>query len=100
MKTVWSFANEAEFWDVIDEHGISKEEAIIIAQNNLIDTGGAGNCYIHKPKVRDSKTYPNCWMVEFSTTFRVKIKHGLEYYVFHIDKASGEIKSFSWGPDF
>ena len=27
LKTVWSFNNESEFWDVIEEHGISKEEA-------------------------------------------------------------------------
>ena len=27
LKTTWSFNDEAEFWDVIDEHGISREEA-------------------------------------------------------------------------
>lgn len=27
VKKVWSFDNEGEFWEVVDEHGISKEEA-------------------------------------------------------------------------
>ena len=27
LKTVWSFNDESEFWEVIEEHGISKEEA-------------------------------------------------------------------------
>ena len=27
LKAVWSFNNESEFWDVIEEHGISREEA-------------------------------------------------------------------------
>jgi len=82
--------------DVSD--GVSKEEAVIIAQNDMIDDDGADKVYLNKPDVKESGLVDGCWYVGFDTRFKVRVKTGLEWYGIHIDKKTGEIKGRGWGP--
>ena len=79
--------------------GVSKEEAIIIAQNYLLKE----NIKIEElgflsPKVRESKIIKGCWAVVFDAKFKVRMESGLHWFRVHIDRNTGEIKSRGWGP--
>ena len=83
--------------------GISKEEAIIIAQNYLIEQGyfekgSQKEIAIGKPKVSDSPLIKECWVVGFPTTWQARLESGLTELVIHIDKKTGKIKSEGWRP--
>lgn len=78
--------------------GVSKEEAVIIAQNDMIDDGGADKVYLTKPKVSESGLLEDCWYVGFDVRSKVRFRNGLQWYSIHIDKKTGEIKSRGWGP--
>ena len=85
--------------DVDIHDGINKEEAIIIAQNDIISNNiGDSKLNIHKPKVVESQLVEGCWRVIFKARFSVKMKNWLFWYVVEVDKKSGEIKSHGWGP--
>ncbi|MFH1202247.1 MAG: hypothetical protein V1674_05095 [Candidatus Omnitrophota bacterium] len=84
--------------------GVSKKEAIIIAQNELIKDGLEKEYYISKPIITESKLVDGCWFVRFNMKF--KFGYILEKILFlgrwcgyHIEKKSGEIKMKDWGPD-
>jgi hypothetical protein len=81
--------------------GINKEEAIIIAQNYLIDKGIDKDCVIDKPKVTEKQWWipKGCWEVRFKASFEVKTKQGLEWFSVYVNKTTGKIKGKSWGPD-
>ena len=79
--------------------GVSKEEAIIIAQNYLIDEKADGVFAITKPRIEDSALIEGCWAVSFSRTWREQLEHGPLWSVVHIDKKTGKIKSSGGWPD-
>lgn len=78
--------------------GVSKEEAVVIAQNYLIEKGIDKDCNILKPEVKESKLVDNCWAVGFNAAARVRSESGLEWFALHIDRNTGEIKGQGWGP--
>ena len=83
--------------------GVNKEEAIIIAQNYLIEQGyfwkgSQKEIAIEKPKVDDSPLIKESWVVGFPTTWRERLESGLTWLVIHIDKKTGQIKSEGWRP--
>ena len=86
--------------------GVSKEEAIIIAQNHLIDGGADKEVSLSRPSVKNSDftldgaghPLPPCWEVRFNATWKVRLESGLKWYEVHIDKKTGQIKSSGWGP--
>jgi hypothetical protein len=86
--------------------GISKEEAIIIAQNNLIDDGTDKEVSLSSPSVKDSHftvngaghPLPPCWEVRFNATWKVRLESGLKWVRVLIDKKTGQVKSSGWGP--
>ena len=81
--------------------GVSKEEAIIIAQYELIkgnDGGKRWGLNIRKPRVEESELVKRCWAVIFDANLKVRMQSGLKWYTFHIDKNTGEIKIQGWGP--
>lgn len=82
--------------------GVSKEEALIIAQNFVInDSYASSSVVISSGKVMESgfkKTLGNCWAVSFNAQLKVKRQTGLKWFTLHIDKATGEIKVKDWGP--
>ena len=86
--------------------GVSKDEAIVIAQNHLIDGGADEEVLLSKPSVEDSRFTVDgagrplapCWMVRFDATLKVRLESGLKWYSVDIDKKTGQIKVSGWGP--
>ena len=80
--------------------GINKEEAIMIAQNYLIEKGIDKDCIIAKTKVMDKEWWipDGCWEIRFGAIDSIKQKQGLEWFSVYIDKIKGEIKGKGWGP--
>ena len=82
--------------------GVSREEALIIAQNFVInDSYASSSVVISSGKVMESgfkKTLGNCWAVSFNAKLKVKGQRGLKWFTLHIDKTTGEIKVKDWGP--
>lgn len=83
--------------------GVSEEEAVIIAQNYLVEQGyfekgSQKEIAIEKPKVSDSPLVQECWVVSFPTTWRVRLESGLTSLTIHIDKKTGKIRSEGWRP--
>lgn len=82
--------------------GVSREEALIIAQNFVInDSYASSSVVISSGKVMESgfkKTLGNCWAVSFNAKLKVKRQTGLKWFTLHIDKTTGEIKVKDWGP--
>ena len=78
--------------------GVSEEEAVIIAQNYLLENGYKDGYIISSPSVGTSSLIDGCWVVEFPTTFSVRLQQGLKWLRAHVDKKTGQIKSSGWGP--
>ncbi len=86
--------------------GVSKEEAVIIAQNNLIDDGTDKSCVLSQPSVKDSRFTVDgaghplapCWEVRFDATWKTRLRSGLKWFRVLVDKKTGQIKSSGWGP--
>ena len=86
--------------------GVSKEEAIIIAQNNLIDDGTDKSCVLSRSSVKDTgftvdgagHPLAPCWEVRFNATWKVRLESGLKWCEVLVDKKTGQIKVSGWGP--
>lgn len=88
--------------------GVSKEEAIIIAQNYLIDEGLDKNYIISKPTVEDFEfSQWNEWRIIFKAKYGESIKQAnifgllgiFKWWIsVNVHKKTGEIKSVG-GPD-
>lgn len=80
--------------------GVNEEEAIIIAQNDLItrDENVDKFCILSKPTVIESPYAKDCWLVSFPTTLKVKRTRGLKWTTIYIDKKTGEIKGGGASP--
>lgn len=86
--------------------GASKEEAIIIAQNHLIENGLSKDYVVTRPKVADLHMF-NQWEVTFKATYGESIKKGNVFGLIGIfkwwiavsvDKKTGKVMS-TGGPD-
>ncbi len=86
--------------------GISKEEAVIIAQNNLIDDGTDKSCVLSRFSVKDTgftvdgagRPLAPCWEVRFNATLKTQLRSGLKWFSVLVDKKTGQIKVSGWGP--
>jgi len=76
-------------------NGISKEEAIIIAQNYCLgDAACRDKCRISAPKVfENEKWYPGQWVVYFWSKEISTLDH---HYEVCIDKRTGEVVKAYW----
>lgn len=83
--------------DVSD--GVDKREAVILAQNYLIDEGLDKMYLISSARVIES-SYEKLeyWCVRFSTFSKIKLKQGLEWGIVYIDKKTGKVKEGGSGP--
>jgi len=81
--------------------GVSREEAIIIAQNYLIDKGINNDCIIAKPQVIEKGwSIPNgTCEIRFEANRTIKRKQGLEWFSVYVDIEKGGIEGCGWGPD-
>jgi hypothetical protein len=81
--------------------GISEEEAIIIAQNYIIDKGIDKDCLLDKPKVTDKgwSIPEGCWEISFEANANLRQKQDLEWFYMFIEKDKGTIKGSGWSPD-
>lgn len=83
--------------DIAD--GVNKEEAIIIAQNYLIDNGLDNLLVISKPKIEEKHHYgDNYWCISFPTNSKVKWTQGLKWGVALVDKKTGKGEYTGEGP--
>jgi len=79
--------------------GVSKEEAIIIAQNYLIGEELDKICDIATGEVvGDMYNNPGYWHVSFSATHKVKREQGLKWASVYVNKRTGEVKYGGEGP--
>ena len=79
--------------------GVSKEEAIIIAQNYILEEEiNVNDLNFLKPKISEKALVKGCWEVIFNARFKVKMDSGLKWFRINVDKETGEIKSWGWGP--
>lgn len=60
-------------------NGVSKKEAIIIAQNYLVDNGLDDLLVVSKPSVENSSIKEEYWLITFPTIKNVKLTQGLEW---------------------
>ena len=100
-------AYRAKLTQVDLSDGVSQEEAVIMAQNNLIDDGTDKFCILSRPSVKEShftvdgdgRPLAPCWEVTFPTTWGVRLRQGLFWGEVLIDKRTGQIKGRGAGPD-
>jgi hypothetical protein len=91
--------------EINQSNGIDGEEAIIIAQNELIKEGIAEDYHLNKPRIEDSDLLEESWFVKFYLKWEFgytleRLFLGTPWYGFYIDKKTGAIlKKESWYPD-
>lgn len=81
--------------------GVSKEEAIIIAQNHLLETEWGKSCDLKSVEVfgeNDSYWDKNSWHISFKLILKERLKSGLEWTVLNVDKKTGKVTSGGEGP--
>lgn len=90
---------KAKFKNVDISDGVNKNEAIIIAQNFLIDNKfDIKDIRISKYTIEDKPINQKLWVISFDATDKTRKESGLEWYTIQIDKDTGEIKGHGWGP--
>ena len=78
--------------------GVDREEAVIIAQNYLIDERLDKLLVISKPDVKNCDSDDRYWLVIFPTNFKVKLTQGLKWGSALVDKKSGKVIYRGEGP--
>lgn len=81
--------------------GVSKEEAIIIAQNYLLETEWGKSCNLKSAEVfgeNDPYWDKNSWHISFKLTFKERLKSGLKWTVLNVDKRTGKVTAGGEGP--
>lgn len=92
--------------------GVSKEEAIIIAQNYMVEQKEAfWRVYkLSRPKVvdvdlndpifrkLDSAIYKENWVISFPTTLKFRWKTGLKWNTIYVNKTTGKVQYAGEGP--
>lgn len=81
--------------------GVSKEEAIIIAQNHMIDEGIEKTCDLRSAEVfaeDDPYWDKNTWHISFKTTFKERLRSGSKWITVNVDKKTGKVEISGWGP--
>lgn len=79
--------------------GVNKEEAIIIAQNYLIEKGLDNMYLIHTAKVmNDAYNKPDYWCIQISTTPKVALVQGLKWGCVFVNKQTSDVKYGGEGP--
>jgi hypothetical protein len=83
----------------ISKNGVTKDAAVIIAQDFLIDNGfDIKNIQIYKYTVEDKTLDLKLWIISFDATNKTRKESGLDWYTVQVDKDTGEIKGHGWGP--
>ena len=80
--------------------GVSKEEAMIIAQNYMLNKRSdiEKDFNIRKPWVTPTSLFPDSWVVYFPTTFSFRNSTGLKWGGMFVNKKTGELKYSGEGP--
>ena len=90
-----------KFKEIDLSDGVSKEEAIVIAQNALIENGGDKDCILSSAKIfAEDDPYWNkdWWHISFKTTLKFRSRTGLEWIIGNVNKKTGEITAGGGGP--
>ena len=72
--------------------GISKEEAIIIARNSMIEDGDAKDFNLANPTVESGGLNDELWDVEFKARLWLEATRGIFFGTVYIDKKTGQVK--------
>jgi hypothetical protein len=80
--------------------GIDKTEAIVIAQNYMINEADdfCKNFNILKPTVEEDPKFPDDWLVGFPAMAAFRLKTGLKWNAMYVNKKTGEVKYSGEGP--
>jgi len=78
--------------------GVGKEEAVILAQNYLLDNGLDNLLVTSKPSVENSSIKEGYWLIIFPTIKSVRSTQGLEWGSFRVDKKTGKVVYLGEGP--
>jgi len=82
--------------------GVNKDEAKAIAENFIKNDNYLSTAVvIPTAKVFESglkDVIGDCWAVNYRAKLSIKMKTGLKWFIVHIDKSTGEIKTTGWGP--
>jgi hypothetical protein len=81
--------------------GVSKEEAIVIAQNYLIEQGRDTTCDLRSAEIfgeNDRFWDKNSWHISFNTTLGERLKTGINWITIHIEKQTGRLACEGGGP--
>lgn len=92
--------------------GVSEEEAILLAQNYMINQKEdfSRNFVLSKPKVvevnlndpmfrkLDNTIYKENWVISFPATLEFKLKTGLKWCEMFVNKKTGQVRYSGEGP--
>lgn len=83
------------------EDGVSKEEAIIAAQNYMLENDGEADYIISSGEIfAENDPYWNkeSWHISFKTKSSFRVRTGMEWAVLNVDKKTGKVTSGGGGP--
>jgi hypothetical protein len=81
--------------------GVSKEEAIIIAQNYMLENNGEEDYIIPSAEIfaeNDPYWSKESWHISFKTKLKFRLRTSLEWMVVNVDKKTGKVTSGGGGP--
>jgi len=87
--------------NIIFSDGVSKEEAIIIAQNYLLETEWGKSCNLKSAEVfgeNDPYWDKDSWHISFKLTYKERVKSGLKWTILNVDKKTGKVTPGGEGP--
>ena len=80
--------------------GVNKEEAIILAQNYIVnDEELKSMCNVHKPRIYEVRLSEGYWEVQFPLKWKYGIGPLRRWVVLYVDIKTGEVKGGGQTPD-
>jgi len=80
--------------------GVSKEEAIILAQNHIVDDEELRTmCIVQKPKIDESRLSEGYWRIQFPLRWKYGIGWLRRWSILYVDIKTGEVKYAGETPD-
>ena len=83
------------------DNGIDKEEAIILAQNQLLKDNRAKGLSLRSAEIfgeNDPFWDKDTWHISFKATFPSRLKDGVKWWTLHVNKKTGEVTYGGGGP--
>lgn len=80
--------------------GVSEEEAIILAQNYIVnDEELKTMCLVHKPKIDERRLSEGYWRIQFPLRWKYGVGWLRRWVIFYVNIRTGEVKEGGQTPD-